>query len=71
MITPRGIPAFRMTNLVIVSSSDRELKEDPDSLEVTLAQEDRQYMGAHKVVLPPSSPLFRGAQSSGTGYLIQ
>ena len=42
MITPRDIPAFRMTHLVTVSSSYRELKEDPDSLEVTLAQEDRQ-----------------------------
>ena len=44
---------------MVVSSSDRELKEDPDSLEVTLAHEDRQQMGAHKVILSLSSPFFR------------
>ena len=40
-------------------NTDRELKDGTDFLEVTMAYEDRQQMGAHKVILSPSSPLFR------------
>ena len=36
-----------------------EFKEDTDHLEATLAQWVRQEMGAHKVILAPSSPCFR------------
>ena len=36
-----------------------KLREDTDYLDVTLAYEDRQQIGAHKVILSSSSPLFR------------
>ena len=37
-------------------NAGRKLKDGTDFREVTMAYEDRQQMGAHKVILSPSSP---------------
>ena len=42
-----------------VVSSFRNLREENDCTDVTLACEDGQQVGAHKVVLKSSSPFFR------------
>ena len=41
-----------------ITSSFRELREDRDFTDVTLACEDGQQIEAHKVVLASSSPFF-------------
>ena len=42
-----------------ILSSFKELRSDQEFTDVTLACEDGQQIGAHKVVLSTSSPLFR------------
>ena len=42
-----------------ILSSFKELRSDQEFTDVTLACEDGQQLGAHKVVLSTSSPLFR------------